>query len=347
MAKYKIRLTDVTLRDGMHAVRHQFSCEDAAAIAGALDGSGVALIEATHGDGLGGSSIQYGFSKEREEDYLRAVCQAAKHTKVAALLLPGIGTVEDMKRAIECGIGAVRVATHSTEADISEQHIGEARKLGLEVVGFLMMSHMTPTAVLVEEAKKMASYGAHCVYIVDSAGAMLMDEVREKVGALREHLPDDVEVGFHAHNNLGVSIANSLAAVEAGAARIDCSLAGLGAGAGNTPLEVFVAVCEKVGIDTGVNLYQVMDAAENEVRPRMHRPIEIDRASLTLGYAGVYSSFLLHAYRAAEQFGVDARDVLVELGRRRVVGGQEDMIIDVAYEIARKQRGAVEAGAQK
>ncbi|MCL6593503.1 MAG: 4-hydroxy-2-oxovalerate aldolase [Alicyclobacillus sp.] len=345
MAKYSIRITDVTLRDGMHAVRHQFSVEDARAIASALDSAGVALIEAAHGDGLGGSSIQYGFAKEQEQAYLRAVCEAAQNTKVAALLLPGIGTVEDMKRAVDCGIKAVRVATHSTEADISEEHIEEARKMGLETVGFLMMSHMTPVDVLVGEAKKMASYGAQCVYIVDSAGAMLMDEVRQKVSALRENLPADVEVGFHAHNNLGVSVANSLAAIESGAVRIDASLAGLGAGAGNTPLEVFIAVCEKLGIETGVNLYQVMDAAENEVRPRMIRPIETDRASLTLGYAGVYSSFLLHAYRAAEQFQVDPRDVLVELGKRKVVGGQEDMIVDVAFEIAKRRETATVAKA--
>ncbi|MBX6395458.1 MAG: 4-hydroxy-2-oxovalerate aldolase [Alicyclobacillaceae bacterium] len=337
MEKPRIRVTDVTLRDGMHAVRHQFSVEDARAIAGALDRTGVAVIEATHGDGLGGSSVQYGFSKETEEDYLRAVCDVVKRSKVAALLLPGIGTVDDMKRAVDCGIQVIRVATHCTEADISEQHIGEARKMGLETVGFLMMAHMVPAATLVEEAKKMASYGAQTVYVVDSAGAMLMDEVREKVAALRDALPEEVEVGFHAHNNLGVSVANSLAAVEAGATRIDASLAGLGAGAGNTPLEVFAAAAEKMGIETGVELYPAMDAAEDVVRPRMMRPVQIDRASLTIGYAGVYSSFLLHAFRAAEQFGVDARDILVELGRRKVVGGQEDMIVDVAVEIAKRK----------
>lgn len=336
-AKCKIALTDVTLRDGMHAVRHQFSVNDAKAIAAALDQTGVALIEATHGDGLGGSSIQYGFAKEEEVDYVSAVCSVVKNAKVAALLLPGIGTLTDLKRAVDCGIAAVRVATHSTEADISEQHIREARKLGLDTVGFLMMSHMTPVNVLTEEAKKMASYGANAVYIVDSAGAMLMDEVRQKVSSLRNSLPDDVEVGFHAHNNLGVSVANSIAAVEAGAYRIDASLAGLGAGAGNTPLEVFAAACEKYGIHTGIQLYHAMDAAEDLVRPRMHQPILTDRASLTLGYAGVYSSFLLHANRAAQQFGVEPRDVLVELGKRRVVGGQEDMIVDVAVELAQQR----------
>ncbi|MCF8567352.1 4-hydroxy-2-oxovalerate aldolase [Alicyclobacillus tolerans] len=333
----QVKITDVTLRDGMHAVRHQFSAQDAKEIAMALDKSGVSLIEATHGDGLGGSSIQYGLAKEDETVYLRTVCENVKNTKVAALLLPGIGTVEDLKRAVDAGIGAVRVATHSTEADISQQHIGEARKLGLETVGFLMMSHMTPSSVLVEEGRKMESYGADAVYIVDSAGAMLMDEVREKVGALREALSETCEIGFHAHNNLGVSVANSLAAIEVGAERIDASLAGLGAGAGNTPLEVFVAACEKLKIYTGVDLYTVMDAAEDVVRPKMFRPIITDRTSLTMGYAGVYSSFLLHAFRAAEQFNVDPRDILIELGNRRVVGGQEDMIVDVAFLLARRQ----------
>ncbi len=334
--KYKIELTDVTLRDGMHAVRHQFSVDDVSAIASALDGTGVALIEATHGDGLGGSSVQYGFAKETEEDFLRAACSAVKNTKIAALLLPGIGIVDEMKRAVEYGIKAVRIATHSTEADISQQHIEEARKLNLDTVGFLMMAHMTPVEVLAEEAKKMASYGAHCVYIVDSAGAMLMDEARRKVSALRNVLPDDVQVGFHAHNNLGVSVANSIAAVEEGAYRIDASLAGLGAGAGNTPIEVFVAACEKYGIDTGVNLYPIMDAAEDVLRPRIDHPVLTDKVSLTIGYAGVYSSFLHHATKAAKQFSVDPRDVLVEMGKRKVVGGQEDMIVDVAFELAHR-----------
>lgn len=336
--KTKISVTDVTLRDGMHAVRHQFSVQDVKEIATALDQMGVSHIEATHGDGLGGSSLQYGPGKETEEDFLKAACSAIKNAKPTALLLPGIGTVEDMKRAAEYGIQAVRVATHCTEADISEQHIGEARKMGLETVGFLMMSHMVSPDILVEEAKKMASYGAQTVYIVDSAGAMMMEEVRERISALVNALNDDVEVGFHAHNNLGLSIANSLAAVEEGATRIDCSLAGLGAGAGNTPLEVFAAVAEKRGIYTGLDLYKAMDAADDIVRPKMHRPIQVDRLSLTMGYAGVYSSFLLHAFKAAEQFKVDPRDVLVELGKRKVVGGQEDMIVDVAVELEQKQK---------
>lgn len=337
MGNPQIRITDVSLRDGMHAVRHQFSLDDAHAIGSALDKTGVAIVEATHGDGLGGSSVQYGMAKEAEVEYIRAVCEVVKNATVAALLLPGIGTVEDMKRAIEAGIGAIRIATHCTEADISEQHIGEARKLGLHVVGFLMMAHMVPPAKLVEEAKKMESYGAQVVYVVDSAGAMVEQDVRDRISALRSALDPSVEVGFHGHNNMGLSVSNSVAAVREGASRIDCSLAGLGAGAGNTPLEAFAAVCEKVGIETGINLFAAMDAAEDVVRPRMEKPVRIGKASLTMGYAGVYSSFLIHAYRAADQFGVDPRDILVELGKRKVVGGQEDMIVDVAYNLAKRQ----------
>jgi len=330
---YKVRVTDVTLRDGMHAVRHQFSVDDARTLAQAIDQTGVAIIEASHGDGLGGSSRQYGRSKETEADYLRAVVESVSQAQVAALLLPGIGTETDLKAAAEIGIRVVRVATHCTEADISQQHIEAARKMGLEVVGFLMMSHMVDAAVLVTEAQKMASYGAQSVYVVDSAGAMVMEEVRTKVTALREALPPEVEVGFHAHHNLGLSVANSVVAVEAGASRIDASVMGLGAGAGNTPLEVFAAVTEKMGWDTALNLYAAMDATPL-VKERLIRPIEIDRLSLTMGFAGVYSSFLLHAFRVAEQFGVDGRDILVELGKRKVVGGQEDMITDVAYQLA-------------
>ncbi|OPX04566.1 4-hydroxy-2-oxovalerate aldolase [Geobacillus proteiniphilus] len=337
MKKKSIQITDVTLRDGMHAVKHQFSVDDVREIASKLDQLGVSHIEVTHGDGLGGSTIQYGFSKEKEEDLLKAARESIRRAKLTALLLPGIGTVEDMVRAKEIGVETIRIATHCTEADISEQHMKEAKRLGLEAVGFLMMSHMVSANVLVEEAKKMESYGADVVYIVDSAGAMLPEEAGEKVSALRQALSDEVEVGFHAHHNLGLSIANSFAAIDAGASRIDCSLAGLGAGAGNTPLEVFAAAAEKHGIDTGVDIYGAMDAAEDVVKPKMIRPVQIDRVSLTMGYAGVYSSFLLHAFRAAEQFGVDARDILVELGKRKVVGGQEDMIVDVALEIKKKK----------
>lgn len=338
-----VRVTDVTLRDGMHAVRHQFTQEDARVLAAAIDATGVAIIEASHGDGLGGSSRQYGRAAESEEAYLTAVVQTVQRAQVAVLLLPGIGTVHDLKRAAGLGVQVVRVATHCTEADISQQHIDAGREIGLEVVGFLMMAHMVEPSILAEEARKMASYGAQCVYVVDSAGAMVMDEVRTKVRALRDALPSTVEVGFHAHQNLGLSVANSVVAVENGAARIDASVMGLGAGAGNTALEVFSAVSEKMGWDTALNLYAAMDAVK-VVKPRLHRPLEIDALSLTMGFAGVYSSFLLHAFRVAEQFGVDGRDILVELGKRRVVGGQEDMITDVAYQLAHAAGSATGRG---
>lgn len=340
---YQIQVTDVTLRDGMHAMRHQFSVEDVRVIAAALDEMGVSHIEVTHGDGLGGSTIQYGFSKEKEEDLLRAAREVIKRAKLAALLLPGIGIVEDMKRAKDIGIETIRIATHCTEADISEQHMQEAKKLGLEVVGFLMMAHMLSPQELAHQARLMASYGADVVYVVDSSGAMLPEDARVRVLALREALPEHVEVGFHAHHNLGLSIANSFEAIEAGASRIDASLAGLGAGAGNTPLEVFTAAAEKRGIHTGVDLYKAMDAADGLVKPRMIHPVSIDRASLMLGYAGVYSSFLLHAFRAAETYGVDARDILVELGKLKVVGGQEDMIVDVALALKQKKASVTHA----
>lgn len=332
--EHQVRVTDVTLRDGMHAVRHQFTLDDARAIAAAVDKTGSAVLEVTHGDGLGGSSIQYGQGLESNDDLIRTVADTVENAKVAALLLPGIGTMENVRQAVAAGVQVIRIATHCTEADISEQHLRQAREMGLETVGFLMMAHMVPPEVLVREALKMASYGAQTVYVVDSAGAMVMDEAEIKVRRLRDALPPEVEVGFHAHQSLGLSVANSIVALRAGATRIDASLAGLGAGAGNTPLEVFAAVTDKMGIDTGLNLYAAMDGAEQVVKPRMLRPVEVDRYALTMGYAGVYSSFLLHAFRVAEQFHLDGRDILVELGKRRVVGGQEDMITDVAVELA-------------
>ncbi len=332
--EHQVRVTDVTLRDGMHAVRHQFTLDDARAIAAAVDKTGAAVLEVTHGDGLGGSSIQYGQGLESNDDLIRTVADTVENAKVAALLLPGIGTMENVRQAVAAGVQVIRIATHCTEADISEQHLRQAREMGLETVGFLMMAHMVPPEVLVREALKMASYGAQTVYVVDSAGAMVMDEAEIKVRRLRDALPPEVEVGFHAHQSLGLSVANSIVALRAGATRIDASLAGLGAGAGNTPLEVFAAVTDKMGIDTGLNLYAAMDGAEQVVKPRMLRPVEVDRYALTMGYAGVYSSFLLHAFRVAEQFHLDGRDILVELGKRRVVGGQEDMITDVAVELA-------------
>jgi 4-hydroxy 2-oxovalerate aldolase len=331
--KKTIKITDTTLRDGSHSVKHQYTLDDITAFASALDESGVYAIEISHGDGLAGSSIQYGWSLFSEKERLSAANQVVKKSKLAVLLLPGIGTRRDLQEAIACGAKMARIATHVTEADISEQHIKMCKDMGIEVVTFLMLAHMESPAKVLEQAKLMESYGADVVYIVDSAGAMLPEDVRAKVGILKEHL--DVEVGFHAHNNLGLGIGNNLAAIEEGATSVDGSLCGMGAGAGNAATEVLAAVLDRAGYQTGVNLYKMMDAAEEIVRPRMPRPQTIDRASLALGYAGVYSSFLLHTYKAADRFKVDPLDVLIELGKQRVVGGQEDMIVDVAYKLAR------------
>lgn len=331
-------LHDMSLRDGMHAKRHQISVQEAVNIATGLDEAGVPLIELTHGDGLGGNSVNYGFAAHSDEDYFNAVIPKLKHAKTSALLLPGIGTVKDLKRAKDCGINMVRVATHCTEADVSEQHLTWARENGLETVGFLMMAHMAPADKLVEQANLMESYGAQCVYCTDSAGYMLPDEVTYKIQALREALKPETDIGFHGHNNMSMAVANSLAAIEAGALRIDGSVAGLGAGAGNTPLEVFVAVLNRMHAHTGIDLYKIMDVAEDLVVPLLDHPIRVDRNSLTLGYAGVYSSFLLFAKRAEEKYGVSARDILVELGRRGTVGGQEDMIEDLALTMSRQKQ---------
>lgn len=332
MTTEKIIINDVTLRDGMHAISHQYSKEQIATLTKLIDASGADIIEATHGDGLGGSSIQYGFSKEKEETIIKTAVEHAKNAKIAVLLLPGIGTIDDLKRAHDYGAQVVRIATHCTEADVAEQHIKYARKLGMDVVGFLMMAHMTSADELVEQAKKMESYGAHCVYCTDSAGALLMDDVRRRIATFKEQL--SVEIGFHAHNNLSLAVANSIIAIEEGANRIDSSLAGMGAGAGNTATEQLVAVMNREGIKHNVDLYKTMDAAENVMKPMMERPVQIDRLSLTMGYAGVYSSFLLFAFRAAEEYGVDARDILVEVGKQKAVGGQEDVILSIAQKLA-------------
>ncbi|MFO0692780.1 MAG: 4-hydroxy-2-oxovalerate aldolase [Polyangiales bacterium] len=331
----KVVLHDMCLRDGMHPKRHQISVEQMIAVATTLDAAGMPLIEVTHGDGLGGASVNYGFPAASDEEYLRAVIPRMKKAKISALLLPGIGTVDHLRMAKDCGVHTIRVATHCTEADVSEQHIGLARKLDMDTVGFLMMAHMIEPAQLLEQAKLMESYGANCVYITDSAGYMLPDDVTARISLLREKLDPKTEIGFHGHHNLAMGVANSLAAVDAGAIRVDGSTAGLGAGAGNTPLEVFAAVLDRMGADTGIDLYKLMDVAEDIVLPMMDAPVRIDRDALTLGYAGVYSSFLLFAKRASEKYGVSSRDILVELGRRRTVGGQEDMIEDLALDMAK------------
>jgi 4-hydroxy 2-oxovalerate aldolase len=326
-----VTVVDTSLRDGMHSVSHQFTTEDVARIAGALDRAGIPIIEVSHGDGLGGSSIQYGIAAASDEEYVEAAVNAVERAAIAVLLLPGIGTVAHLRAAQERGATVARIATHCTEADISHEHIAWAREAGMHVIGFLMMSHMVDASALAKQAKLMESYGAQVVYVVDSAGALLPQGVAERVAALAEKL--EVEIGFHAHNNLGCAIGNTLAALEHRVTYVDGSMRGLGAGAGNSQTEVLCAALERAGRKTGIDVFALMDAAEDVVAPLMPAPQIIDRNALSMGYAGVYSSFLLHAQRAAAKYGVDAREVLVELGRRRIVGGQEDMIIGVAAEM--------------
>jgi 4-hydroxy-2-oxovalerate/4-hydroxy-2-oxohexanoate aldolase len=334
----------MTLRDGMHPKRHQMTLAQMKTIAQGLDAAGMPLIEVTHGDGLGGASVNYGFAAHSDEEYLAAVIPLMKTSKVSALLLPGIGTVDHLRMAHGLGVHTIRVATHCTEADVAEQHLTLARKLELDTVGFLMMAHMNSSEGLVKQALLMEGYGANCIYVTDSAGHMLPDDVTARIGAVRAALKPETELGFHGHHNLAMGVANSIAAIAAGANRIDAAAAGLGAGAGNTPMEVLVAVCDRMGIATGVDVWKIQDVAEDLVLPIMDFPIRVDRDALTLGYAGVYGSFLLFAKRAEKKYGVPARDLLVELGRRGMVGGQEDMIEDTALTMA-KARGRLPAKA--
>lgn len=331
----KITLHDMCLRDGMHPKQHQITIDQMIDVACALDDAGVPLIEVTHGDGLGGSSVNYGFPAASDEAYLDAVIPKLKNAKVSALLLPGIGTVDHLKMAADIGVSTIRVATHCTEADVSEQHIGMARDMGLDTVGFLMMAHMISPEALLEQARLMESYGANCIYCTDSAGYMLPDDVQARISLLRAKLKPETELGFHGHHNLALGVANSMVAVEAGANRIDGSAAGLGAGAGNTPLEVFAAVLDRMEADTGVNIFKLMAVAEEKIVPMMDHIVRVDRDSLTLGYAGVYSSFLLFAKRASAKYGVPSQDILMELAKRKAVGGQEDLIESVAMEMAK------------
>lgn len=329
-----VRITDSSLRDGSHAKGHRFTEADVRAVVGGLASAGVPVVEVCHGDGLAGSSFNYGFSEVEERALMAsAVDAAAGRSKIASLMLPGVGTVDDIRAAHDIGVSVVRIATHCTEADISKQHFGIARDIGLETVGFLMMAHSQPPEALAAQARIMADAGCQCVYVVDSAGAMILDETSDRVAALVAELGGDAQVGFHGHQNLSLGVANTVLAIRAGAVQVDSCTRAFGAGAGNTPTEALAAVLDRLGLRSGVDPLRMFDVAEEVVRPVMDGECVLDRMSLIMGYAGVYSSFLRHAYRAADRYGVSGADILMRCGERKLIGGQEDQIIDIAVEL--------------
>ena len=334
---WDVRITDTSLRDGSHHKRHQFTADEVRAIVAALDVAGVPVIEVTHGDGLGGSSFNYGFSKTPEQQLIKLAATTATTARIAFLMLPGVGTKEDIKEAQNNGGSICRIATHCTEADVSVQHFGLARDLGLETVGFLMMSHTIAPEQLAKQARIMADAGCQCVYVVDSAGALVLEGVADRVAALVAELGADAQVGFHGHENLGLGVANSVEAVRAGAKQIDGSCRRFGAGAGNAPVEALIGVFDKIGIKTGIDFFDIADAAEEVVAPAMPAECLLDRNALIMGYSGVYSSFLKHAIRQSERYGVPAHQLLHRAGQRKLIGGQEDQLIDIALEIKREQ----------
>ncbi len=335
---HKLYIQDVTLRDGMHPIKHQYTKQQILDLAIALDKAKVDAIEIAHGDGLTGGSFNYGFGAHTDWEWLEGIAQHLRHARLTTLLIPGIGTIKDLKRAKDLGVESVRIATHSTEADISAQHIEAARNMDMDVSGFLMMAHMNDATSLAKQAKLMEDYGAHCVYVTDSAGALLMDEVADRIKAFKDVLEPSTEIGIHCHHNLSLGVSNTIVALQEGANRLDASLAGMGAGAGNCPLEVLVAYLNKMGAEHNSDLFQLMDLADDVIRPLQERPVQVDRETLSLGYSGVYSSFLLHAERAAKKYGLDTRTILQELGSRKMVGGQEDMIVDVALDMLKKKK---------